>query len=95
MVDLIVALKENKDLKAENKRLREKLKRIASTEETRINNVLCWRDTPDGEWNEYSKESLTTALEATRGQVKHKNARIEKLEAQLAGVCKALEETPK
>jgi hypothetical protein len=62
------------------------------TEETRIDNVLCWRDTPDGEWNEYSKKALTIALEATRGQVKHKDAHIEKLEAQLAGVRKALEE---
>ena len=39
-------------------------------EEKVINGVLCWRGTPDGEWEQYTAESLTIALTAERGRAK-------------------------
>ena len=37
-------------------------------EEAVINGVLCWRGTPDGEWQKYTLEALTIALTAERGR---------------------------
>ncbi len=35
-------------------------------EEEIVNGVLCWRNTPDGEWIQYTVEALTVALQAAR-----------------------------
>jgi hypothetical protein len=35
-----------------------------------IDGVLCWRGTPDGEWEQYNINAITTALVAERGYVK-------------------------
>ena len=37
-------------------------------EEKVINGVLCWRGTPDGEWQKYTPEALTIALTSERAR---------------------------
>ena len=39
-------------------------------EEKVINGVLCWRGTPDGEWQQYTAEALTIALVSERERSK-------------------------
>ncbi len=39
-------------------------------EEKVINGILCHRSTPDGEWQQFTIEALTTALIATRSALK-------------------------
>lgn len=38
-------------------------------EEKVINGVLCYRGTPDGEWTEFSKQTLTKRLMEYTGQI--------------------------
>lgn len=35
-------------------------------EEKIINGVLCWRNTPEGEWREYTQQQLTQMLSVYR-----------------------------
>jgi hypothetical protein len=60
-------------------------------EEKRINGVLCSRTSANEKWQEYSKETLTIALEANQRMVIRRDIRIEKLERQIANIKKALE----
>lgn len=61
-------------------------------EEKVIDGVLCWRGTPDGEWVQYSLESLTIALTSERSRSKDLEAlaikasdRLEKVRAAIGG----------
>lgn len=61
-------------------------------EEKVINGVLCWRGTPDGEWQQYTPEALTVALTAERAMAtdwqataSKLNDRLEKVRADIDG----------
>jgi hypothetical protein len=52
-------------------------------EEKRINGVLCWRNTPNKEWQEYSKEELTLKIRMLRAFLNTREARLKEINDQL------------
>ena len=59
-------------------------------EEKVINGVLCWRGTPDGEWQQYTAEALTIALTAERARAKDIEALALKASAMIENVRAAI-----
>jgi hypothetical protein len=59
-------------------------------EEKVINGVLCWRGTPDGEWQQYTAEALTVALTAERGRAKDLEALALKASSMIENVRVAI-----
>jgi len=60
-------------------------------EEKVINGVLCWRGTPDGEWQQYTAEALTIALTSERGRATDFAALASKACERLENVRKAID----
>lgn len=55
-------------------------------EEKVIDGVLCWRNTPDGEWTQFKSDALTIALRAERVRSKKLEEDFEKLAKKMADI---------
>ena len=62
-------------------------------EEKVINGVLCHRNTPNGEWIQFTLESLTMALIAMRGQVESRDKVIEDFKLCFSDMRRILKES--
>ena len=56
-----------------------------------VNGVLCRRSTPDGEWTQFSPESLTIAYSSLSGAIRVQAEVIRELERRLQAVRDAAE----
>jgi hypothetical protein len=52
-------------------------------EEKSINGILCHRNSPDGEWIQFTLEALTTVFIAMRGVARNSEIRAETAEIKL------------
>jgi len=61
-------------------------------EETIVNGVLCHRNTPDGPWERFSIEALSSSFVAERQRAEFLQDKVDNLEAKIEKVKCAIKE---